>query len=173
MAIEPFTPTQAQLNEGIIHVCYEYANLMSAAYWDQKGAAPWRTQCDDAFLLGYRKLGDFLLNKERSSIKVSGTDREELPDILALDYLPSGFVPTWTLEAWTKEWRSAMNKQLAHVSFIRNKSWDHRKWVPRLEAEFRETWGKFLAALDTNYQQPFADEINRCRNKEGFPGITL
>ena len=173
MAMIPFTPTQTHLDEGIIHVCYEYANLMSAAYWDCKGAAPWRTQCDDAFLLGYRKLGDFLLNKQRSSRKISSTDRKELPDILALDYLPPGFVPTWTLDTWTGEWRSAMDRQLAHISFIRDKSWDHRQWISRLEAEFRNTWAAFLAALEVKYQQPFAAEIDRCRNKPGFAGITL
>src|SRR5713101_6031771 len=30
------------------------------------GAAPWRTNCDDAFLLGCRKLDDFFMKDKRS-----------------------------------------------------------------------------------------------------------
>ncbi|MBZ5620167.1 MAG: hypothetical protein LAQ69_15790 [Acidobacteriia bacterium] len=89
---KPFTPDPNQLRRGIEHICNEYANLMSAAHWDMKGSAPWRTHADDAFLLGYRKLGDFLFNKNRLTVK-----NQECPDILALDYLPSSCTPNWTL----------------------------------------------------------------------------
>jgi hypothetical protein len=75
-----FTPDERQLAGGIKHICYEYSNLMSAAHWDMKGSAPWRTHADDAFLLGCRKLGVFLLRPSRSRLR-----GRELPDILALD----------------------------------------------------------------------------------------
>ena len=88
----PFTPGPLQLARGIDHICYEYANLMAAAYWTMHGAAPWRTHADDAFLLGYRKLADFLLFTHRTI-----RQGKELPDILALDYLPSGAKSKWTL----------------------------------------------------------------------------
>src|ERR1700719_2825263 len=114
--VTPFLPNKKQLSRGIEHVCYEYANLMSAAHWDMRGQASWRTHADDAFLLGYRKLGDFLLNEHRSRMF-----EKDLPDILALDYLAPGQCITWTLPTWNKEWRDAMNKQLAHLSYVRDK----------------------------------------------------
>jgi hypothetical protein len=135
----------SMLIRGIEHTCYEYANLMSAAYWSIHGAAPWRTHADDAFLLGYRKMHDFLLHKTRSKRR-----NGELPDILALDYLPTnlptGYVPNWSLPTWTREWRDAMDRQLAHLSYEREKSWDHRQWVPTLEKEFRKAWRLFRQA---------------------------
>jgi hypothetical protein len=96
----------------IEHVCYEYANLMSAAYWSMHGAAPWRTHADDAFLLGYRKMHDFLLKPTRSRRRGN-----ELPDVLASDYLPLGLTPQWTLPTWTKEWSGPM----AHSCFLRSR----------------------------------------------------
>jgi hypothetical protein len=167
--VKPFMPCPQQLTRGIEHICYEYANLMSAAHWDMKGSAPWRTHADDAFLLGYRKLGDFLLNQHRSK-KLNG---QELPDILALDYLPSGYAPNWTLPVWTSEWRNPMNKQLTHLSYIRDKAWVHYDWVPRLEEEFRIAWQKFRRAIDPKYKRRFAAEITKCRHKQGFAGIKL
>src|ERR1700733_2421646 len=164
--VKPFTPGPKQLTRGIEHICYEYANLMSAAHWDMKGSAPWRTHADDAFLLGYRKLGDFLLNQRRSKV-----NNQELPDILALDYLPSGYTPDWTLPIWTKEWRDTLNKQLAHLSYIRDKEWVHYNWVPKLEKEFRIAWQKFRRALGPKYKMRFATEITQCRRKQGFAGI--
>lgn len=166
--MKPFSPDNKQLARGIEHICYEYANLMSAAHWDMIGRAPWRTHADDAFLLGYRKLGDFLLNQRRSR-----TNNKELPDILALDYLFAPNIITWTLPTWTTEWRCAMNKQLAHLSYIRNKSWIHYDWVPQLETEFRIAWRKFRRAIDPKYKKRFAREIAKCRRKQGFAGIRL
>lgn len=166
--VKPFTPDPKQLDRGIEHICYEYANLMSAAHWDMHGSAPWRTHADDAFLLGYRKLGDFLLNQHRS--KLNG---RELPDVLARDYLPSGFTPTWGLPTWTKEWRDPMNKQLAHLSYVRETTWIHSNWVPRLEREFRVAWEQFQKAIDPKYKARFAAEIMRCRQKPGFGAIGL
>gem|GEM_PF-3977398 len=78
-----FTPTHEQLDDGVVHICYEYANLMSAAHWDMNGCAPWRTHADDAFLLGCRKMADFFLYTSRSKLR----NGNELPDILARDYI--------------------------------------------------------------------------------------
>ena len=156
--------TSQLLHEGIEHTCYEYANLMSAAHWSIHGQAPWRTNADDAFLLGYRKLGDFLLNKKRSR-KFNG---EENPDILALDYLPPGYTPAWTLTTWTNEWRNHMNKQLAHLSFIRDKEWIHYKWVPILEKEFRTAWGEFLLAVDNPGQARVRSPDRTMQNQAGL-----
>jgi len=141
---------------------------MSAAHWDMEGAAPWRTHADDASLLGCRKLGDFLLNQRRST-----SHGQELPDILALDYLPSGYTPGWTLPIWTREWRVPTDKQLAHLSYIRDKAWVHYNWVPKLEKEFRIAWQEFRSAVDPEHKRRFAAEIAKCRRKQGFEGIKL
>jgi len=66
-----------------------------------------------------------------------------------------------------------MDKQLAHLSYVRNKSWDHRLWVPKLEREFRMAWRKFRAALHPKYKRAFSVEIAKCRRKPGFSGIKL
>jgi len=76
--VVPFSPDRNLKLSSIQHVVYEYANLMAAAYYSIHGQAPWRTHCDDAFLLGCRKLGDFLLNRKRYK-----------KDVLAVDFLPS------------------------------------------------------------------------------------
>jgi hypothetical protein len=73
-------PEREERIAAIEHVVYEYANLMSAAFHSLRGPAPARTHSDDAFLLGYRKLGDFLL----LDIRRYGDE------IIALDYLPIG-----------------------------------------------------------------------------------
>jgi hypothetical protein len=46
------------------------------------------------------KMRDFLMRDKRS--ERSGV---ELPDILAGDYLPSGFTRAWDLPTWEKEWQ--------------------------------------------------------------------
>jgi hypothetical protein len=166
--VKAFTPDPDQLERGIGHACYEYANLMSAAHWDMHGSAPWRTHADDAFLLGCRKLGDFLLDKDRSTF-----NGQELPDILALDYLPSGHKPNWSLPIWISEWRDPMNKQLAHLSYVRDKRWVHYEWVPKLKNEFRTAWQNFLDAIDPNYKGRFVSEIAKCQSKPGFADIKL
>src|SRR5688572_27022589 len=100
----PYPIDPSLLKRGIKHVCYEYANLISAAHWSLNGQPPWRTNVDDAFLLGYRKLRDFLLKDKRSERK-----GVELPDILGCDYLPpSGWVRTWSLPTWESEWQAEM-----------------------------------------------------------------
>ncbi|MBI1897098.1 MAG: hypothetical protein HYS04_11335 [Acidobacteria bacterium] len=119
--VKPFTPDLKQLKRGIEHICYEYANLMSAAHWDMNGSAPWRTHADDAFLLGYRKLGDFLLNPAPFQVEQPRTSRYSRLGLF-------GYTPNWTLPTWTKEWRDPMNRQLAHLSYIRDKAWVHYDW---------------------------------------------
>jgi hypothetical protein len=165
----PYPVTPPLLKRGIEHVCYEYANLISAAHCDLHGSAPWRTHCDDAFLLGYRKMRDFLMRDKRSERK-----GVELPDILAGDYLPSGFTRAWDLPTWEKEWQAAMDKQLAHVTFEREKEWNHLNWVPALESEMRTAWAAFLkAVIDPAHTTEFASQVAICQAKPGFKSVTL
>lgn len=161
--------TPALLKRGIEHVCYEYANLISAAHCDLHGQAPWRMHCDDAFLLGYRKMRDFLMRDKRSERK-----GVELPDILARDYLPSLFTRAWDLPTWEKEWQAEMDKQLAHITFEREKEWNHLKRVPTLESEMRTAWAAFLdAVIDPVHKTEFASQLATCQAKPGFDSVTL
>jgi hypothetical protein len=165
----PYPLDAALLKRGIEHVCYEYANLMSAAYWSINGHAPWRTNVDDAFLLGYRKLRDFLLRDKRSE-----RYGMELPDILASDYLRPGSVRPWTLPTWESEWQATMDKQLAHITFEREKEWNHLKWVPTLESEMRTAWAAFLAVVDPQHEGEFRGQLARhCQGKSGFSALKL
>lgn len=117
-----FVPDKGQRIAAIRDVVYEYANLMAAGYYSVHGSAPWRTNCDDAFLLGCRKLDDFLMRDKRSM-----KDGQELDDVLAFDYLPTNPTRHWNLPIWSAEWRGPMNKQLAHIAYSRGKEWKHLK----------------------------------------------
>ena len=155
---------------------------MAAAYYSLHGNAPWRTNCDDAFLLGCRKLDDFLMNKKRTRMPVGGMrswciltqERREADDILAIDYLPANPIRKWRLPIWAAEWRSVMNKQLVHIAYSRDKEWDHLKWVPKLKAEFYTAWSEFLDAIeDHEYRQEFDSQIDARQVKPGFQNIVL
>lgn len=164
----PYPLTPALLRCGIEHVVYEYANLISAANCDIHGHAPWRTHCDDAFLLGYRKMRDFLLKNKRME-----RNGAELPDILASDYHAPALTPNWSLPTWESEWQVEMDKQLAHITFEREKEWNHLKWVPTLEAEMRRAWANFLDAVDPLHKPEFLAQIAHCQAKPGFAGMKL
>jgi hypothetical protein len=163
-----FIPTQEKRIAAIKDVVYEYGNLIAAGHYSMRGQAPWRTNCDDAFLLGCRKIDDFLMKKR--SVK----DGQELDDVLALDYLPADTARTWELPVWTAEWRVAMNKQLAHIAYSRDKEWVHLRWVPLLEEEFRQAWRNFRKAIiDPDYKKEFDQQVITCQAKEGFDTVIL
>jgi len=164
-----FNPDRAQRIGAVKHVVYEYANLMAAAHYSLRGQAPWRTNCDDAFLLGCRKMDDFLLKNSRSN---DGT--KKLDDVLALDYMPSKTKRRWALPIWSGQWRRAMNKQLAHIAYARQKSWDHRLWVPQLEAEFNKAYWDFRDSVtDDDYGEELDRQLAFCQGKPGFQDIVL
>src|SRR5579863_1641175 len=160
-------PTRDEKINAIEHLVYEYGNLMAAAYYSMSGPAPVRTNADDAFLLGYRKLGDFLLN---------GPPRYK-DDVIASDYLPGGTARTWALNTWTVEWRERMNKQLTHIAYDRvraPKEWNHARWVPTLESEFRSAWKLFWDAVtDADFKAEYDRQVAACRAKAGFSQIRL
>ena len=159
MPIKVFVPDHGQRIAAITHVVYEYANLMAAGHFSIHGSPPWRTNCDDAFLLGCRKLDDFLM-REKRSVK-GGTEQD---DVLALDYLPTNSTRNWDLPIWRVEWRGPMNKQLAHIAYTRDKEWNHLIWVPQLEREFREAWWKFRESIiDNDYDQEFDKQLTICK----------
>jgi hypothetical protein len=158
------TPKHTVRKLAIEHVVYEYANLVSAGHYSKFGDVPWRTHADDAFLLGYRKLSDFLTRSDRYK-----------DDIMALDFLPKGSKP-FELPTW-RDWSKHMNKQLAHLAYARiydSREWEHRSWVPEMIAEFRRSWTAFLEAIqDDEYKQEFEAHISKCQAKPGFSNISL
>jgi hypothetical protein len=167
----PFVPDRLEQIAVIRDIVYEYGNLMAAGYYDVHGNAPWRTSCDDAFLLGCRKLGDFLMN-----------DNRNLDDVLALDYLPPSAARTWRLPIWDGTWREDMNKYLPHIAYKRAENrialglpqWEHGKWVPQLLKEFNNAWWDFREAIvDAEFAKEFDQQIASCKKKEGFAKIVL
>jgi len=169
----PFVLTLELGISAIKDVVYENANLMSAGHWSMHGQASWRTHADDAFLLGCRKLGDFLMNDKRSRLRKKDEERE-LDDVLALDYIPANSTRAWNLRTWTAEWRNPMNKQLVHIAYSRGKVWVHWEWAPKLEEEFREAWRKFrVATIDEEFRREFDRQVALCQAKPGFENIVL
>lgn len=167
--IRQFVPDQKQRIAAIRDVVYEYANLLTAGYWSIHGQPPWRTHCDDAFLLGCRKLDDFLMQGKRSA-----RGGHELDDVLSLDYMPPGRPRIWDLPVWIAEWRDPMNKQLAHIAYCRDKEWDHLRWIPMLEPEFREAWWDFREAIvDDEYSREFDAQLTARQRKMGFGNMFL
>lgn len=66
-----------------------------------------------------------------------------------------------------------MDKQLAHITFEREKEGDRLKWVPTLESEMRTAWAEFLDAVDPRNKPEFIAQIAYCQAKQGFSGIKL
>lgn len=55
-----------------------------------------------------------------------------------------------------------MNKQLAHLSYDREKEWDHTKWVRRLRQEFKAAWTEFVSAVvDREFRNAIDEHVRR------------
>jgi hypothetical protein len=173
-----FIPDRAQKIRVIRDLVYEYGNLMAAAQFALKNIPPWQTNCCDAFLLGCRKVGDFLLATERRKTRKG----QELDDVLALDYLPPDTRRMWDLPIWTAKWRDDMNKYLTHITYRRAENreakrlphWDHTVWVPRLRGEFNKAWWDFREAVtDGEDCAEFDRQFRECEVKSGFETVNL
>ncbi len=169
----PIVPDPAQKLVVIRDLVYEYGNLMAAAHFDLKGLPPWRTNCDDAFILGCRKIGDFLL---------TDIDKRYKDDVLAMDYVPLIAHRTWDLPVWKAKWRDDMNKYLTHITYRRAEDrdakglphWEHEVWVPQLRDEFKKAWSDFRNAVtDSDFSAEFDNQLHACQNKPGFEAVIL
>lgn len=160
---------QVKLHDGIMHVSFEYVQFCSAAHYAMFGQSPWRTLADKAFLGVYRQLRDFLMRDTRSADPVKKD--EENSDILALDYLPPGYKRHWSLPTWDREWRMAMNKQQAHLTYERDKAWIHYDTnigIPKLEQELRQAWRLFFKDIEPRHKPEFNRQIDAYRNNPSF-----
>jgi hypothetical protein len=169
----PIVPDRIVKLRVIRDLVYEYGNLMAAAHFDLKGSPPWRTNCDDAFILGCRKIGDFLLTE---------IDKRYMDDVLAMDYLPLNVPRTWDLPIWKARWREDMNKYLTHITYRRAEdraamglpNWDHQVWVPPLRDEFKKAWWDFRDTVtDGDFCAEFDKQLDACQHKPGFEAVTL
>lgn len=170
MKFSVFVPDRVQKLAVIRDLVYEYGNFMTAAYFDLNGESPWRTNCDDAFLLGCRKLGDFLMK-----------DVRQQDDVLAMDYLPPHTPRKWDVPIWSK-WKEDMGKYLAHITYRRTEDrpaegllhWDHAVWVPQLRVEFNKAWWDFReAVIDGEFCAEFDKQLRDCKAKPGFDKVNL
>ena len=101
-------------------------------------------------------------------------EKQDLDDVLALDYLPAKPTREWGLPTWTAEWRDPMNKQLVHIAYFRGREWVHWEWIPKLETEFRKAWCKFREAIiDEEFIREFDKQLTLCQAKKGFQNIVL
>jgi hypothetical protein len=169
----PFVLSRPDQIALIRDLMYEYANLMVAAHFDLNGDAPWRTNCDDAFILGCRKIGDFLMND---------TSKRKDDDVLAMDYLPPTARRTWDLPIWTTTWRDEMNKYLTHITYRRAEDrdakglphWEHKVWVPQLRDEFNKAWWDFRDSVtDSAFCAEFDTQLRERESRPEFKMANL
>jgi hypothetical protein len=67
-----------------------------------------------------------------------------------------------------------MDKQLAHITFEREKTWEHLKWVPRLESDMRTAWTAFRnRSHRPAHKAEFTAQIAACQAKPGFQSVRL
>lgn len=152
-------PTREQRMAAIEPVVYEYTGLLSAAHYTLFGAAPWRAHAEQAFLIHYRNLDDFLLGTVDSG------------PILAEHYLEPGRAPEWALPTWRSEWREAIRTRLNGLGYHRltEKPWMPHVAIPRLDLEVREAWRLFYGAVtDPEYRKEFARQVE-LRRRELVP----
>ena len=89
--------------------------------------------------------------------------------LVLLSAIPPAHLPTWE-----REWQGEMDKQLAHITFERQKEWNHLTWVPTLESEMRLAWAAFLkAVVDPAHKTAFASQLAICQAKPGFKSVRL
>jgi len=148
--------TEADLLDAVRHVVYEYSNLVSAQM-PRVVEPPINTHLQDAFLLSCRKMADFF----------TGTPQKH--DLNANDYTEKSQM--YRLPTWEK-WAEAIDKQLAHITWKRDKSWDGSANKPFM-AELRAAWKLFLSKLDSKYRDRFRDEISKKKQGPGFERLDL
>ena len=149
-------PTREQRMAAIEPVVSEYTWLLSAAHYTLFGAAPWRAHAEQAFLLHYRNMDDFLLG---------ATERDE---ILAGHFLAPEQVRPWDLPTWRAEFRGPVRSRLDHLGYHRltESAWVPHKSLPRLDAEIREAWRQFYDAItDAEYRREFVRQVELRRRE--------
>jgi hypothetical protein len=158
-------PSEGELLDSVRHVVYEYANLISSGeLLAVQHAYPINTHLQDAFLLSCRKMADFFLWKP------TRYPQPQKYDIVASDFTVSPL--GYSLPVWKKKWATAMDRQLAHITWKRDLGWDATDNKALME-EQRAAWKKFLANLKPNFQVRFREQINEKKRCLGFENLDL
>lgn len=158
-------PDEADLLNSVWDVVYEYGNLISSGELLQTPLPPpINTHVQDAFLLSCRKMADFFLWKPTT--RYPEPDKH---DIVASDFTASP--QAYTLPIWDS-WATAIDKQLAHITWKRDKGWDGSKNKPFME-ELRAAWKLFLANLDPKFQTRFGEELAKRKRDEPYSRLDL
>ena len=162
-------PTISERRKAIHHVVHEYANFVSSAHMVIKGdhlgkvfESPINVHLAHAFLLNCRKMADFFDSNGNKSSK---------DDVVAWHY-----VSTVSFDMLiSKQWREPLNKQLAHVTYTRDKKPKEplKEDQEALRKEITEAWTLFLGHLPEPYKTDFGNEIAAANKKQGFEHLTL
>ena len=148
-------PSEADRIAAVHHVVHEYANFVSSAEMVRHGTdiygthfqPPINTHVSHAFYLNCRKLADFFQNR-------LGPDKD---DILAEHFLPGYRAALPICDGW----RTPMNKQLAHVTYYRDKSSREIDSAACMELyrELKSTWRDFRTGLPEPFRSEFVRKI--------------
>jgi hypothetical protein len=132
------------------HIVHEYANFVSSAEMvltgrDTEGnyfKPPINTHISHAFYLNCRKLADFFENKDSDCIKA--------------DHYVASYKTTLPV---FEQWRKPINRQLAHVTYARDKAPKEitQQAQEALYQELKDRWQQFRKALP----QPYATEFTK------------
>ena len=149
-------PTEQARLLAIHHIVHEYANFVSSAEMVLTGKdvdgkhfkPPINTHVSHAFYLNCRKLADFF--QTRTGAK---------DDVLAKHFV-SGFTAKLPV---CDEWRTAINRQLAHISYRRDV--DSREITrdaqQALYDELRGIWREFRSQLPQSYVAEFTRQLRQ------------
>ncbi|MEO8127509.1 MAG: hypothetical protein ABJF23_27560 [Bryobacteraceae bacterium] len=151
----------------VYHVIYEYANLISSGEMVTTGQhlgkcfdPPINTHLADAFYFSCRKMADFFLSRSK-----------EKDDVFA-----SHYVSTVTFDLPVHErWRTSLQKQLAHLTYWRDKSAEEIEKPAQAELfnELKTAWVTFLQHLPEPYRTDFDTAIIGANKKQGFEHLDL
>lgn len=139
----------------VVHVVYDYVNLVSAGELVQTALPPRvNSHVQHAFLMSCRVIGDFFEGRGKPD------------DMKASDFLRKRCkfsLPTW------KSWRDHMNRQHLHLTYSRVRN--QRQWVggpvnQQFLQEMRACWQQFLSKLEEPFFSEFEAQISQKERSE-------
>jgi hypothetical protein len=90
-------------------------------------------------------------------------------DIVACDFTVSP--QAYPLPVWER-WATAIDKQLAHITWKRDQGWDGSENKPLMK-ELQTAWKLFLSKLKPEFQARFREKINEKKQCPGFEHLDL
>lgn len=156
--------------DGVHHVVHEYANFVSSAEMVTKGQhlkkgfdPPVNTHLFHAFLLNCRKMADFFGGP---------SGRTQGADVFARDYVP-GFAISLAHYAC---WRDPVDKQLAHITYIRDMNPREVTQQANLDMydDLKQAWKTFRRQLSGSFAAKFELELkDKLKSESEFHDLDL